>query len=97
MRYALIPGGKRLRDDMRADFSERAELLMQAHAQPNAAEATDDAQVVERAGHPVSVVKSDASNLKVTTKEDMALANAILKARPIKRVPRLGAFEEAQW
>ena len=60
-------------------------------------DATDDSEVVERAGHAVSVVKSDASNLKVTVKGDMALANAILKARPIKRAPRMGAFEEAQW
>jgi 2-C-methyl-D-erythritol 4-phosphate cytidylyltransferase len=60
-------------------------------------EATDDAQVVEAAGHPVSVVASDPTNLKITTKADMALANAILKNRPAKPTPRLGLFEEAQW
>ncbi len=60
-------------------------------------EITDDAQLVERSGHPVSVVISDARNLKVTTKADLTLASAILKARPAKPVKRLGAFEEAQW
>jgi 2-C-methyl-D-erythritol 4-phosphate cytidylyltransferase len=60
-------------------------------------EPTDDAQVVELAGEPVSVVISDLSNLKVTTKGDMTLANAIIKSRPSKPVKRLGAFEEAQW
>jgi 2-C-methyl-D-erythritol 4-phosphate cytidylyltransferase len=64
-------------------------------AQPN--DVTDDAQVVELYGHPVSVVKSDGTNLKLTTKGDMTLANAILKSRPSKPKPRLGAFEEAQW
>lgn len=60
-------------------------------------EVTDDSQIVELSGHPVSVVKSSPTNLKITTKADMALAGAILKSRPAKPKPRLGAFEEAQW
>jgi len=60
-------------------------------------EITDDAQLVELAGHHVSVVVSDPTNVKITTRADMILANAILKARPSKPAPRLGAFEEAQW
>lgn len=43
---------------------------------------TDDSQVVEAAGHPVSVVTGTGSNLKITTSEDLKLAQAILKARP---------------
>ncbi|MFQ5414607.1 MAG: 2-C-methyl-D-erythritol 4-phosphate cytidylyltransferase [Phycisphaerae bacterium] len=58
---------------------------------------TDDAQLAERAGYPVSVVRADATNVKITTKGDMTLARAIIKARPIKAKPKLGAFEEAQW
>lgn len=58
---------------------------------------TDDAEVVELSGHPVSIVVSDPTNLKVTTKADITLANAILKSRPVRTVPRMGAFEEAQW
>ncbi|MCH7703993.1 MAG: 2-C-methyl-D-erythritol 4-phosphate cytidylyltransferase [Planctomycetes bacterium] len=60
-------------------------------------EITDDAQLVELCGHPVSVVKTDATNLKITVKGDLALANAIIKARPVVKRPKLGAFEEAQW
>lgn len=58
---------------------------------------TDDAQVVEQLGHPVSVVLSDASNIKITRKGDLALASAILKSRPARKAKALGAFEEAQW
>jgi len=77
----------------------RKDLLLSAYQQRGDAadEPTDDAQIVERAGTPVAVVISDPTNLKVTTKADMALANALLKARPAKAAPRLGAFEEAQW
>jgi len=77
----------------------RKDIILDAfeRLQGSAVDVTDDAQVVEMAGHPVSIVDSDPTNLKVTAKSDMVLGNAILKARPAKAVPRLGAFEEAQW
>ncbi len=78
----------------------RRDLLLDAYANaPQDVQAvTDDALLVERTGHPVSVVRSDPSNLKITAREDVTLANAILKARPAaKPVRKLGAFEEAQW
>jgi 2-C-methyl-D-erythritol 4-phosphate cytidylyltransferase len=43
---------------------------------------TDDAQLVEAAGHPVHVVEGSAQNIKLTTRSDLVLAEAILKARP---------------
>jgi 2-C-methyl-D-erythritol 4-phosphate cytidylyltransferase len=43
---------------------------------------TDDAQLVEAAGHPVHVVEGALSNIKVTAKSDLALADAILKSQP---------------
>jgi len=58
---------------------------------------TDDAQVVAGAGHPVMSVEGDPRNIKITTKGDLTLAAAILKALPQKAVARTGAFEEAQW
>jgi len=58
---------------------------------------TDDAQVVELSGHPVAVVPGDSANIKITTKSDLTLAGAILKARPSRPTPKIGAFEEAQW
>ncbi|MGB0716568.1 MAG: 2-C-methyl-D-erythritol 4-phosphate cytidylyltransferase [Phycisphaerae bacterium] len=58
---------------------------------------TDECMVVEAAGHPVSVVKSDATNLKITTPGDLTLAAAIIKSMPKKPISKFGAFEEAQW
>ena len=77
----------------------RKDLLLAAYEALGDAgtEVSDDAQVVERTGQAVSVVISDPTNLKITTKGDTALANAILKSRPSKKAPRMGAFEEAQW
>jgi 2-C-methyl-D-erythritol 4-phosphate cytidylyltransferase len=59
---------------------------------------TDDAQLVEATGHPVAVVESDFSNLKITNRGDISLAAAIIKSRP-KLVPKgpMGPFQEAQW
>lgn len=65
----------------------RRELLMQAHAQPNASAASDDAQLVEQLGHPVRVVPGSPLNLKISTKTDLRLAEMALKALP---KPRLG-------
>ncbi len=42
---------------------------------------TDDAAAAERAGHEVRVVESDASNLKVTSPEDLFLAEKLLSQR----------------
>ncbi len=42
---------------------------------------TDDAAAAERAGHHVFLVPSDPLNLKVTTPEDLILAEAILSHR----------------
>lgn len=39
--------------------------------------ATDDAQLVERLGHPVRVVPDRSTNLKVTTADDFLLAEAL--------------------
>jgi len=41
---------------------------------------TDDAQLVERLGTPVSVVPDSPDNLKITTPRDLAVAEALLKA-----------------
>lgn len=41
---------------------------------------TDDASLVERAGGRVTVVMGDYRNIKITTPEDMLLAEAFLKA-----------------
>ena len=44
--------------------------------------ATDDSQVVESTGATVSIVVGSSSNIKITTRDDLFLADAILKSRP---------------
>ena len=44
--------------------------------------ATDDAQLVEATGHPVSVVLGDPRNVKITTPCDLALAGAVIDLLP---------------
>lgn len=60
----------------------RRELLIEAHARQTEQPATDDAELVERLGHSVSVVPGSPLNLKITTKEDLRLAGVALKALP---------------
>ncbi len=43
---------------------------------------TDDAQVVEAYGHSVTIVASSEMNIKITSREDIKLAHAILKILP---------------
>jgi len=59
---------------------------------------TDDAFLVEAIGHKVAIVESDASNIKITKPNDIAIAEAILKSRP-KPKPEgpIGPYIEAQW
>jgi 2-C-methyl-D-erythritol 4-phosphate cytidylyltransferase len=54
---------------------------------------------VEAAGHPVQVVEGSWSNIKITTKPDLFLAEAILKSRPKPKPtgPSHPFAEEAQW
>jgi 2-C-methyl-D-erythritol 4-phosphate cytidylyltransferase len=58
---------------------------------------SDDAQLVEAMGLKVSIVKTDSSNIKITTPGDIAIAEAILKSRAKKPEGPGGAFFEAQW
>jgi 2-C-methyl-D-erythritol 4-phosphate cytidylyltransferase len=78
----------------------RRDLIVDAYAKRGdfTGTLTDDAQLVEAIGHPVTLVESDFTNLKITTKADTSLANAIIKNRPVPK-PKgpFTPFEEAQW
>ncbi len=41
-------------------------------------EFTDDAEVVEKAGHTVGIVSGSYDNIKITTREDLKLAEVML-------------------
>ncbi|MCX7427691.1 MAG: 2-C-methyl-D-erythritol 4-phosphate cytidylyltransferase [Planctomycetia bacterium] len=60
----------------------RRQLLLDAYARRDGFQATDDAQLVERLGRPVTVVLGSAVNIKVTTREDLRLAEQAMKALP---------------
>jgi 2-C-methyl-D-erythritol 4-phosphate cytidylyltransferase len=55
------------------------ELIKKAHARAKAEGflGTDDASLVERMGHKVKVIAGSRDNIKVTTPEDLTLAQAI--------------------
>lgn len=63
----------------------RYELLLQAHraGREHGVVATDDAALVERIGGPVKVVRGSYENLKITSAEDVPLADLILKRRMV--------------
>ncbi len=61
----------------------RRELLVRAYAErPADTVPTDDASLVERLGAPVHTVPGTALNIKITTREDLNLARAILQVMP---------------
>ena len=55
----------------------RRAALVSAHAE--AADATDDASLVEAAGGKVVLVEGDARNLKITTPLDLSIAEALCR------------------
>jgi len=60
----------------------RYELLCDAYRQAdvNDPSLTDESALVEKIGKPVSIVEGSARNIKITTVEDLAIAEAILAA-----------------
>ncbi len=56
------------------------ELILEAHSRITR-DATDDAAMVEAIGHPVKLFMGSYDNIKVTTPEDIGVAEAILKSR----------------
>ncbi|OHB49852.1 MAG: 2-C-methyl-D-erythritol 4-phosphate cytidylyltransferase [Planctomycetes bacterium GWF2_41_51] len=59
---------------------------------------SDDSQLVEALGHKVAIVETDSSNIKITNKSDIAIAEAIIKSRS-KEKPKgyVGPYADAQW
>lgn len=60
----------------------RTELLREAFAKRGGFNATDEAQLVERIGHPVHVVEGSPMNFKITTADDFRMAEAVLDVLP---------------
>ena len=66
----------------------RREVLRDALAVQD--DATDEAALAERAGHAVRIVEGEASNIKVTTAEDLVIAEAIGRGGKPARTGRAG-------
>jgi 2-C-methyl-D-erythritol 4-phosphate cytidylyltransferase len=78
----------------------RRDVLLKAYADlPKDFQPTDDAEVVERTGHGVTIVPADRRNIKITTPGDMDLIAVLLKQMSRKaKGPAPGSpFDEAQW
>jgi len=46
----------------------------------NDASLTDESSLVERLGEPVTIVEGSSRNVKITTRSDVILAEALLRA-----------------
>ena len=55
----------------------RVQLLREAYERYRGRHATDDAELVERIGHPVALVRGSADNIKITFPEDLLIAEAV--------------------
>jgi 2-C-methyl-D-erythritol 4-phosphate cytidylyltransferase len=60
----------------------RRQLILEAYAKRGGFNATDDAQLVERIGHAVTIVSGSPVNIKITAREDLRLAEKALDALP---------------
>ncbi len=60
----------------------RRQLLLEAFAKRGDVAATDEAQLVENTGYPVSVVEGWPMNIKITTFADFKMAEALTDALP---------------
>jgi 2-C-methyl-D-erythritol 4-phosphate cytidylyltransferase len=59
-------------------------LIYEAHHNAIAQEdMTDDAILLERLGHPVVIFSGSYSNIKITTQEDILLAEALLRGKTL--------------
>jgi 2-C-methyl-D-erythritol 4-phosphate cytidylyltransferase len=76
----------------------RRQLLLDAFAQRGDFQPTDEAQLVERLGQPVHVVECSPMNLKITSAEDLRLAQALVDHIPQPGIAKmLHPFEDERW
>ena len=68
----------------------RSKILKRAFAEINFSEAvTDECFLVENLGIEISIVEGSARNIKITHKEDLILAESLLKQFKVKNNPEL--------
>ena len=75
----------------------RRQLLAEAYAQLAGRSPTDEAQALEWAGTPVTLVAASSLNIKITTREDLKLAEQILKVLPKPTIAAPGNPLDDMW
>lgn len=60
----------------------RRQLLLEAYAKQGTLQPTDEAQLLEQQGVPVTLVEGSPLNIKITTNDDFRLAEVALDALP---------------
>jgi 2-C-methyl-D-erythritol 4-phosphate cytidylyltransferase len=75
----------------------RRQLLLDAYARRSGAAATDEASLVEQLGHPVSVIEGWPMNIKITTRDDFRMAEALVDALPKPQLRQLHPFEDERF
>ena len=68
----------------------RRDWLLDAYSKRDGYAATDDAELLERAGHTVTLVPGSRLNVKITTREDLKVASACMSALPKPKLGRPG-------
>ena len=58
----------------------KIEVLRAAFANADLSAATDECYVVEKLGHPIAIVEGSPRNIKITHREDLILAEALMAA-----------------
>jgi len=58
----------------------QVKIIKHAYDLPEISEFTDDASVVEKAGYKISLFEGSYKNIKITTPEDLIIAEALLKS-----------------
>lgn len=60
-----------------------SDILIESYMQPYTPLFTDDASVVEKAGHHLTYCQGNRLNMKITTPEDLLLAEAVVNSKTI--------------
>ncbi|HKI89227.1 MAG TPA: 2-C-methyl-D-erythritol 4-phosphate cytidylyltransferase, partial [Draconibacterium sp.] len=58
-----------------------ASIIKKAYSQSHSAVFTDDASVLEHAGHAINLVEGNRENIKITYPEDLAIAEVWLQEK----------------
>lgn len=72
----------------------RRDILEQAYEAANDLDATDEAHMVQNAGHAVQVVEGSSMNFKITTTSDFKMAEALIDRLPKEKPNFLHPFKD---